>query len=954
MLERYQAGTSDLADLEMNIEKLKGNGIEEQERAAEWLVSLGPRSLPWLACLRRGPNKELGARARRVAEKIEPQSHWRLAAAAARVLIGREPPGAGRALLDYLPFVPDEETEADIWYALDSLYQKDRELEKNLAAALTDNLSARRAVAACILARRGLASNRVMISRLLHDPVAQVRLRAAQGLLTAKDTQAIPVLISLLDHHLIEISWQAEELLHWIAGDQAPAETVGAATTEPRRKCKAAWQAWWTNHAQKIDFDSLAKDHRRPLLVLFSRRSHPRNTRSGKVWLSGCDGKSRWFLDGLDSPFRAQISPGNNLLVFERTEVIVGKRLEISSLIRQSDLTGTLSAQQNVNGSFCQFLPNGNVFLGAGAGYWEQTPEGNLLFSNTIFIREGQVSNGRIVGLELSELDKERLLIFDLISRKENRVFLPEHYKASEIKRVHATRDGRFLIGRDRLDVVQGEVAEFDAKGKLTGQWPIQAVQGIQKLRNGNILVSDSNRCLFEVEDWNRTVWELLWEGNETSQLSFSLPFPLVRFGLDYPRPADLDLDSYKYRSKAIESPDADLRHFSMCYLANYLPGREKLFRLKPKEIDDEKLIQLMIAALRNPDPEIRAQAASNLGAFKEKATKAIPFLIKAWENKEWRTQSAVNGVFEQIGPTTIPILRKAMTSNVSQVRRNAVSVLTRFLDLFPESKELRETIPQCVKLFEDSDPDTRRFALIIVGNLDRTHVALKPVLLKALNDNDHALREAAMSLCEMKIFESKESLPLLIQYLKDPRNKAILGVALSPLLRLGPAGKDAVPALRAILSDKTAEHIGNRILVAKVLAEIGPAARDAVEELKEAALDANQDLRNEALRALTMTLRLDMENVVQILRAEQTEKERANKKDDHGIKESGWRLVFLSCALVALLLVALSVFLLRRKKRRSLVENRSPKTDSVVIAMTNTTNGAKKVLQTLMRCPRF
>ena len=79
----------------------------------------------------------------------------------------------------------------------------------------------------------GLATNPAVketapagVRKRLKDPDAQVRLRAAQGLLAVRDADSLPVLIALLDEPAVEISWSAEELLHWVAGEKAPSAKV--------------------------------------------------------------------------------------------------------------------------------------------------------------------------------------------------------------------------------------------------------------------------------------------------------------------------------------------------------------------------------------------------------------------------------------------------------------------------------------------------------------------------------------------------------------------------------------------------------------------------------------------------------------------------------------------------------------------------------------------------------
>lgn len=135
----------------------------------------------------------------------------------------------------------------------------------------------------------------------LTDPVPLVRLRAAQGLLAARDKESIPTLIALLDEPMVAVSWQAEELLHWVAEEQAPRGNVGAASAEMRRRCRVAWEAWWRDHRQRLDTAPLDQEPRRPTLFLLRDEGDPERE-TGCVFLCGWDGKVRWQIGKLSRP----------------------------------------------------------------------------------------------------------------------------------------------------------------------------------------------------------------------------------------------------------------------------------------------------------------------------------------------------------------------------------------------------------------------------------------------------------------------------------------------------------------------------------------------------------------------------------------------------------------------------------------------------------------------------
>src|SRR5262249_41225264 len=80
---------------------------------------------------------------------------------------------------------------------------------------------------------------------------------AAQGLLAGRDETPIPTLIDLLTEQDVRISWHAEELLHWLAGKESPAEIVGSATYSSRQRCQAAWKEWRLRNGRPVDWEVL-------------------------------------------------------------------------------------------------------------------------------------------------------------------------------------------------------------------------------------------------------------------------------------------------------------------------------------------------------------------------------------------------------------------------------------------------------------------------------------------------------------------------------------------------------------------------------------------------------------------------------------------------------------------------------------------------------------------------
>jgi HEAT repeat protein len=308
--------------LEQLIRQLGDDRLQVREGATEQLVRLGNLARARLQkAAATDSDAEVVMRSRVCLERIDRDLGVALPQAAVRVLVKRRAAEAVAVLLQYLPVAPDEANEEEIVYGLDALALQNGRVHPALLEALQDKAAARRAAAACIIGHCEDETGRVAVRKLLADKAPLVRLRAAQGLLAAKEKErvALPVLIALLDEPAVEISWQAEELLHWVAGDTAPEAVVGAATDEERRRCRTAWGEWQRTEAEKIDLARLEAEPRRPGLLLLCAAvpgvSDPWPGEGG-VWLRGCDGKPRWRLKGSQNG-DVQLLPGNRVLLSE-------------------------------------------------------------------------------------------------------------------------------------------------------------------------------------------------------------------------------------------------------------------------------------------------------------------------------------------------------------------------------------------------------------------------------------------------------------------------------------------------------------------------------------------------------------------------------------------------------------------------------------------------------------
>jgi SAM-dependent methyltransferase len=232
------------------VEQLDSQTFAARQEAARKLVELGPAALTVLRAATKGTSLETTRRAEQCIEEIERATSLQLPAAAARLLAARKPDGAAGVLLAYLPFADDETIEEEVSTALLVLGVRDGRPDPVLVAALKDDEPRRRAAAALAVGRSTEEAERTAVRRLLNDPDPKVRLQAARGLVAGRDKEAVPVLIALLADAPLQIALQAEDVLARIAGDKAPAMSLGGTD---RQKYRDVWASWWSANSPQVD-----------------------------------------------------------------------------------------------------------------------------------------------------------------------------------------------------------------------------------------------------------------------------------------------------------------------------------------------------------------------------------------------------------------------------------------------------------------------------------------------------------------------------------------------------------------------------------------------------------------------------------------------------------------------------------------------------------------------------
>ncbi len=465
---------------------LGDNSYKVRERAGEDLIRAGHFARAFLRQALNDRDLEIARRAERCLQSLEAGPSPEIPTAAARLLAARRPAGAAQVLLAYLPDAGEEGVEEAILLALAELTSGKGKADPIVLSAQSDREPLRRAAAAFVLGRSADADQRALAAKLLTDDAVRVRFEAARALLLAGDKAGMPTVITLLTEAPLDLTWQVEEMLCKLAGDDLPGVTLGTGSETSRRQCRAAWQAWWQRNRSRIDLARIKQDQHLLGLTLIA------DLDGGSVTEFGADHHERWRANGLRGPVDVHYLSNGHLLVAENH----------ASQVTERDTTGKIIWKKDTSGlpASCQRLPNGNTFIATTNLFLEFAPDGREVLR--IHPEEGaygvqKLRNGNIV-----------------LATSSGKIVTVD----SRGKLVRGFETGG-IVQWSMLDVLpnghvlacclNGKVTEFDATGKPVWSCSVANPVCARRLPNGHTLVCDSEgRRAVEVDRTGYTVWE--------------------------------------------------------------------------------------------------------------------------------------------------------------------------------------------------------------------------------------------------------------------------------------------------------------------------------------------------------------------------------------------------------------------------------------------------------------
>jgi HEAT repeat protein len=293
------------------------------------------------------------------------------------------------------------------------------------------------------------------------------------------------------------------------------------------------------------------------------------------------------------------------------------------------------------------------------------------------------------------------------------------------------------------------------------------------------------------------------------------------------------------------------------------------------KMAENPQVLDLLIQAASNPDPEIRKRLPWIFASIETKPDAALAPLMSLLYDQDDSVRGYAASALGFFGkPAIIPLMNTALEDKAPDIRRLAASVLYEF------GPQAIMAVPNLTALLQDADWEVRMDvaralsvidseeksalpALIQAAHIETNHSAFGteihavaslssevdtlPLLKDGLSRSDVGVR---MTVCT--ILQYYDGVPgaveILILALSD-QNVHVRYEALAALAALGPEASQAVPALTKII--QTRNDVKNLSTAIYALGQMGPAAKPAVPVLTPFLNSTDTELKTISLTAL-------------------------------------------------------------------------------------------------------
>jgi hypothetical protein len=468
-----------------------------RDKATADLIKLGPVVRPLLQkqLLERNQSAETTARLRQILDQFPTEEHTPIISATARLIERDRPAESLTALLDFIPYVPNEDARQSLQHAINAVGFDGKKPASLLLEALKDPHAARQAAAAEALVRTLGQAARKDVEPLLKDSDPLVAYQLGMSLIDKHDKTGVPLVIrSLPGLPRDRLDYALEMLLRIAQGDLPEGISRGDTRGDV---CSKAWLDWFTKHQQSLDLAAALSSREIGGTVICCTATKV-NTRN-QIFEIGSDQVTRWDFDGPRYPIDLQILGPNRLLIAEYFDRRVSERDCKGNLLWQVPVVMPIA---------CQRLPNGHTFIATRQLLMVVDRDGKEVFTcfqqNTSITTAQRLANGQIVVVTTGG----RCHLLDPRGKELKSFQMGPVYTLGGNVEVLPT--GRILAPQ----YSQNCVAEFDWQGNKLWQAAVNRPIAVSRLANGNTLVTCSlDYRVVEIDPAGQTVWTYQTEG---------------------------------------------------------------------------------------------------------------------------------------------------------------------------------------------------------------------------------------------------------------------------------------------------------------------------------------------------------------------------------------------------------------------------------------------------------
>jgi HEAT repeat protein len=244
---------------------------------------------------------------------------------------------------------------------------------------------------------------------------------------------------------------------------------------------------------------------------------------------------------------------------------------------------------------------------------------------------------------------------------------------------------------------------------------------------------------------------------------------------------------------------------------------------------------------LHDTNANIRVMAVAVFGAMGEEGKGALEDFEKILASNRVDMRSYIFRELPKIGEPAIPLLSKLLKDADHRLRWEAAEAFGKM------GAKAANGLPALREALKDGNMTVRMRTAEALASMGPAAKPAVPELLERLKDAEPRVQvRAAYAL--HRIDKHPEGVPALVRALSS-RDIAAAQMASMHLFEIGPDAKSAQPGLVKLLAEGTEPY--DRARAASLLGSFGPAAKDAVPQLKQALHDPHAEVRIRAAGAL-------------------------------------------------------------------------------------------------------